>query len=506
MIFSTNMLKSILTQSPLSAKRFFLGQEAYSNIDLPSYYTFDCVLREIDRVFTQKELNESDLKRAKKSESINHVLYGNKDGKYAWRKYEILNPLIYVSLVNIITEQNNWNFLKKRFKEFQNDNNIECESVPILPRNGSKQKATQISQWINNVEKKSIALSLEYRFLYQTDISDCYGSIYSHSLPWAIHTKETSKNNRMYGDLFGNKIDHHIQAMAYGQTNGIPQGSILMDFLAEIILGYVDSELSKKINIQLNGKQFHILRYRDDYRIFVNDVSDGDIVLKCLSEELLSLGLRLNTSKTSSCDDVIGGSVKKDKLDALNIEEVPKKLTNKELLRQLLIVQQFGKKFPNSGTIKRRLANILDAVKSKDFTAQEKIIASLLTDIAYDSPDSFPTVASLISKCIEKLNPIQKKELLLIVQKKICMLSNVGLLEIWTQRIALGLKFKLNLREKLCTYIYDSSQKIFETGWINISNVKAIIDNHGYVDMRKANNVKPVISNKEVQIFGHTYE
>ncbi len=56
------------------------------------------------------------------------LLYGNKDGKYVWRKYELINPLLYVSLVNIVTEKSNWKVLQDRFKEFKKDKNIECKS------------------------------------------------------------------------------------------------------------------------------------------------------------------------------------------------------------------------------------------------------------------------------------------------------------------------------------------------------------------------------------------
>jgi hypothetical protein len=36
-----------------------------------------------------------------------------------------------------------------------------------------------------------------------------------------------------------------MQGMNYGQTNGIPQGSVLMDFIAEMVLGYIDECLSE---------------------------------------------------------------------------------------------------------------------------------------------------------------------------------------------------------------------------------------------------------------------
>ena len=83
------------------------------------------------------------------------------------------------------------------------------------------------------------------------DISNCYGSIYTHTIPWALHTKHVAKSNQNNNDLLGNKIDSLIQLMQNGQTNGIPQGSVLMDFIAEIILSYVDKLLDEKLKIKI---------------------------------------------------------------------------------------------------------------------------------------------------------------------------------------------------------------------------------------------------------------
>ena len=86
--------------------------------------------------------------------------------------------------------------------------------------------------------------------------------------------------------------------MRHGQTNGIPQGSVLMHFIAEMILGYSDFRLGKRINRE-KIKDYQIIRYRDDYRIFVNNERDGERILKCLTEEMIDLGLKLNEAKTS---------------------------------------------------------------------------------------------------------------------------------------------------------------------------------------------------------------
>ena len=499
------MSKNVLSLNSNDAKKFFLDQEAYSNIELPPYFSFGKTISAINKKIKESILTSADLARAKKHETVNHVLYGNKDGKYAWRKYELINPLLYVSLVNIITNKDNWLFLQNRFKEFQQDKNIECESIPVLKRNKSKQKASQISQWIENVEKKSLILALEYKFLYQTDITDCYGSVYTHAIPWSIHTKQESKAKRGYDQLFGNKIDQHIQAMSCGQTNGIPQGSMVMDFIAEMVLGCADIEISKKLQELLREKKFHILRYRDDYRIFVNDISDGDIVLKCISETLIDFGFRLNTAKTSHCADIITGSIKPDKIEVLKYGAVPKKLSKKDLMDQLMIIQQTGKHFPNSGTLKNRLSKILDAVQSKNFYNQQEVVTSLLIDIAYNNPNTFPVIATLVSSCISGLSLKSKKDLLIRIEEKMCNLSNIGLIEIWMQRIAIKFKFKLSLKEKLCKLVYGETETIFITDWIDNASIKTLIDNKSYIDKNKIGKMKTVIDKREIQLFNNYY-
>ena len=101
--------------------------------------------------------------------------------------------------------------------------------------------AAQILSWWQGIEQASIELALEYDYVFLcADITDCYGAIYTHSIAWAIHGKTVAKQNRTDKNLVGNVIDWYIQDMRHGQTNGIPQGSVLMDFIAEILLGYAD--------------------------------------------------------------------------------------------------------------------------------------------------------------------------------------------------------------------------------------------------------------------------
>ena len=71
---------------------------------------------------------------------------------------------------------------------------------------------------------------------FSAELSKKVFSLISNSL-------EARKNE----DFIGNIIDWRIQDMSNGQTNGIPQGSVLMDFIAEIVLGHADLQLTQRL-------------------------------------------------------------------------------------------------------------------------------------------------------------------------------------------------------------------------------------------------------------------
>mgnify|MGYP000856593299 CR=1 FL=1 len=238
-------MKNILKLSPSEAKAYFLKEESYCNFDLPKYFEFQKLL---DKVATKidghnlsdyyKSVTDSTTGSTRASypsdfENVNYKFFNNKDGRFAWRPFQLIHPALYVSLVNNITERDNWNFIVTRIKEFRRNKRIKCYSLPLITDGDISNKAASITNWWESIEQKSLELAMEYEYVLHTDISDCYGSIYTHSIAWSLHTKVTAKQRRNDRSLIGNVIDKHLQDMAYGQTNGIPQGSVLMDFISE---------------------------------------------------------------------------------------------------------------------------------------------------------------------------------------------------------------------------------------------------------------------------------
>lgn len=82
------------------------------------------------------------------------------------------------------------------------------------------------------------------RFLVRADISRFYQSIYTHSVPWALHGKAFAKRYRRARNV-GNQLDQLLRSCQDEQTNGIPIGPDSSLLVAEIILSAIDERLKR---------------------------------------------------------------------------------------------------------------------------------------------------------------------------------------------------------------------------------------------------------------------
>ncbi len=480
------------------ARAFFLEPENYCSIDLPPYFRFDKLLRGASNVLRRKELKTLQQSKPRDFDNVNHSLYNNKDGKYAWRPLQIVHPAIYVSLVNAITAKASWTVICDRFDHFQACDRITCLSIPL--RSGSKQshKAEQISLWWQRVEQASIELSIEYDYTIHTDIVDCYGAIYTHSISWALHTKAEAKKtkNRTNESLIGNIIDWHIQDMRYGQTNGIPQGSVLMDFIAEIVLGYADEQIFEQL-ADCKIDDYQILRYRDDYRVFTNSSQDAERILKCITEVLIGLGLKLGPGKTKLSDSVIRASVKEDK-----VQWICRKQVAKSLQKQLMIVHNHSLSYPNAGSLIAALSSFHKRVVKMKKINDAMPIVGILVDIAFHNPRTYPIFAAILSRLLRSLKSKAKaKEVMEKIKRKFDKLPNTGHMQLWLQRISYPISADIDYSEPLCQLVAGKDVTIWNNEWISSNDLKTAIDGELIVDRQKLKSIAPVIPVREMALF-----
>lgn len=140
----------------------------------------------------------------------------------------------------------------------------------------------------------------KYDAMVQLDVSKCFDSIYTHSMPWAVLGKNQTKFSlEVSKATFGGRFDALMQNLNHKETNGIVIGPEFSRIFAEIILQSVDAELIKQLTeVKLTHKvDYEIFRYVDDFFVFYNEESTQLKIIETLQEILKSKKLSLNTAK-----------------------------------------------------------------------------------------------------------------------------------------------------------------------------------------------------------------
>lgn len=492
---------SILDMSHNEVREFLLQASSYANFELPSYFDFQKTLTKVDRFLNGKQLRscystyttpegKTKPNKPKDFEGVNYKFLNNKDGRYSYRPFQLIHPALYVSLVHVITEKENWNKIVSRFQLFQANSKIMCCSMPGVAGEEMEDKKATILNWWTSVEQKSIEQSLYFDYVIHTDITNCYGSIYTHSIAWAIEGKDIAKRDRS-DNLLGNLIDARISDMSYGQTNGIPQGSVLMDLVAEMVLGYADYQLTEKLS---GLDDYHVIRYRDDYRVFANSPIVAEEIMKNLTECLSELGLSLGASKTFPSSDLIRSAIKPDKIywnKQVNYR--------RSLQKHLLLINELSHEFPNSGQLYVGVSRFLKRIANfkKDFNDTRALI-SIVVDIAYRNPRIYPVSAAIISNLIKQLDQTEQIGIVEAVRNKFDRLPNAGHIFLWLQRILIKIKRDVEFSEPLCKLVNNSEVQIWNSDWLH-GGLKKIISDTLIINEKVIEELDNVIPIQEIE-------
>lgn len=504
-------MKTVLDLAPQEALKFFMDAENYCNLSLPSYFNFQPILD-----YVQKKVGKSTLNSCLKKggvhpsnfDEVNYKMLINKDGRYAFRPLQIANPFLYYLLVRDITAKDNWDKIKQKFQDFKNDH-IEVSSIPGLKGEEDKTLVGAIiSNWWENTEQRTIELSIQYKYMFTTDITNCYSSIYTHAIDWAIEGKDIAKENKGNSKSLGNTIDKYIQRMQYGQTNGIPQGSALFDFIAEIILGYADKMLTDKLQKE-NINEYKVIRYRDDYRVFSNSKEEIEKIALALQNVLADLNFQMNTSKTRLSENIIEDAIKPDKL--YYITNIPAYRKLKSLFpsfqKELYYILSMAKQYPNSGTISKLPNNIgIRIERRKSIKENILVLVAILVEIAILSPKVHQLVLACISNLISRIETNEEKKVTIEqVRAKLNSLPNIGHIQIWLQRIT----YKLDLeaggnpyQERLCQLIVGNAVNLWNLDWLK-DNLQKGLPILQICDTKKRDSMVPFIEVNEISIFDY---
>ncbi len=218
----------------------------------------------------------------------NDILYYSNKSKFSLRKPNKIASLKYYK---------DSTFDKKKVK------NPEIEIIETSDREYTGLKTYFSYQNYSNIYKfyeSNQYHKAEKRFnkLLKFDISRCFDSIYTHSLPWALSNKKIVKDNlNSNKNTMGGIFDKLMQLMNYNETNGIVIGPEFSRIFAELILQSIDYEIEKSLNYKYKV-EYDVFRYVDDYFIFYNDENVKDDILSNYKIQLKKFNLFFNDAKT----------------------------------------------------------------------------------------------------------------------------------------------------------------------------------------------------------------
>ena len=203
---------------------------------------------------------------------------------FSRRLLGIPNP--YHQSILALSISNNWNDIEKIFKKSSMSN-----SSPV--KDGTK-RALKSVHTFGQFRKECLIHSYDKIFEVRTDVSRYYGTIYTHIIPWIIHTKAHAKLNRKDTALLGNLLDKNLRESNSGQTLGIPIGPDTSLVIAEIIGCTLDNMIQKRFN----SSAIKGFRYIDDYYIYCENQDDAEKVFKFIQSIFTEFQLEINEEKT----------------------------------------------------------------------------------------------------------------------------------------------------------------------------------------------------------------
>ena len=549
------MVQNILSLNSAEVLDFFMRSDQYHGFELPEYFTFDKVLEYVRKTVGDLTYEECVLEGISPDElsDVNLDILLNKDGRYAVRPIMLANPFLYYFLVREVCNEKNWGIVKRLFEKFNVPHITSC-AIPILPKEKEAfHKATTINNWWNSMEQRSIELSLEYRYMFVTDITNCYGSVNPQTFDWAFSLKDTTLEIKDESSIAKN-IQKYLRAFQQGRNIGIPQGSAIFDFVGEIVLGYSDLLLhealqAKAAEYEENGQTFplyEIIRYRDDYRIFCSNREALEDISYILQQVLERLNFRMNSQKTKISDSIVTDAVKSDKLAYIHNTPIYNKKGGDfdSYEKHLLYILMFARQYPDSGSVRTMLSDIdkriekwlspskekedAEAIIWKDVEVDEerhllkvqskdvwkpnfipggsvRALSAICTQIALENVGCSHYALRIISRMIDSLKDMdEKRSIIDLVYHKLCDQPNSNYNQLWLQNMTYTQDKKLGTSPytlRLCQLVTGKEvEPIWNNNWLKVE-LTGNIPYDSVIDGETLKKVTPVITFRETRLY-----
>lgn len=523
------MAKNILSLAYKDALDYFMSASNYSTLELPDYLNMNPILKYVRETIGLKAIEDCVESSPYESDALNYTMNLNKDGKYAIRPIAFVNPYIYYFLAREICSKDNWNYLKEWFKAMQQTSVTACSIPVVAEKKESFHNSTTILNWWSNFEQTSLELSLEYNYMFVSDIRNCYGSIDVKFIAEALNSPISVQESEQIKDFnqtrFVTNVSKFLRLYQGNMLVGIPQSCALSDLVAEILLAYSDMLFCKEVQARGIQCKYKVLRYRDDYRIFCDDKEMLTELSFILQSILRQLGFEMNSQKTLTTDNLIGNSIKGDKLAYIyNTPIFNKKGCDFDgIQKHLLFIHQFAKEYPNSGQLKMLFSDLSQRIDAKlhpqkstnktkkkaseklrsipewwadlDDREGEKLeqlssenkgifdniktvspikenirpMVAIATQIAVDNVSCVHYALRVISQLLNTCDAEQKKEISALVVNRLIKQPNNDYTQLWLQTITYSMDKKAKkspYTNELCKIVMGTKVDLWNLNWL----------------------------------------
>lgn len=183
-------------------------------------FNMDDVINNVPKSELMKIL-DNDIGKINKGKSLKWsepIYFSTYKTDISRREYKMPNLYNYAVFVDWIC--NNANFFINILKKYENSTSRFFNEFNYKYR-------------VTNQLKNRILRSGNH--ILKTDLSNFYPSLYTHTISWIINGKDVAKKNLQLKKITkADIIDKLITSCQYGETHGLPTGSLLTRIIAEI--------------------------------------------------------------------------------------------------------------------------------------------------------------------------------------------------------------------------------------------------------------------------------
>jgi len=304
------------------------------------------------------------------------------------RKLGLVHPRAHAQISKVIV--NNWKDIK-----------YICGNKNSMIKPGLHLDGRILIMDYEDVSEKVRRLSVEgfsKGFRVHSDISSCFHSVYTHSIPWAVLGFENSKNiilkkNKPINQQhWSEQLDFYARSSRRKETLGLAIGPASSSVIVELILGVVDLELEKK--------GFEFKRYIDDYVCSCDTHENAKLFIRVLGQELSKFKLNINLNKTKivdlprpTSDDWVAEL--SGCLPSVYIDEnySRRKYLLKEILSYLDMAVLINEKTPDGSVLKYAVKTIINNVHN----SAVPYVLDYLFNLAWYFPLLIPHLGTLLN-------------------------------------------------------------------------------------------------------------